>query len=128
MCHFSPAPLLAALIVVFVAGCGMSDMPECGQVTGTVTLDSQPLAGATIFFKPQSGTQSYAKTDAQGRYELTYLRDIKGAKVGSHTVLITTATEESPRERLPARYNRQSTLTAQVAPGENTFNFDLKSR
>ncbi|MEA1951801.1 MAG: hypothetical protein U9N87_10480, partial [Planctomycetota bacterium] len=74
-----------------------------------------------------SGKQSYAKTDAAGRYELIYLRDIKGAKVGPHKVIITTAAERSPQERLPACYNRQTTLTAQVEPGANTVDFDLKS-
>lgn len=120
----------AALATVAVlAGCGATDRPDLAEVQGTVTLDGKPLAGATVVFEPtEGGRASRGQTDAQGKYELIYLRDIKGAKIGPHRVSITTASEENLTERLPAKYHRQTTLSAQVDQGENTCNFDLKSQ
>ncbi len=115
-------------IVGLVIGCGGSgDRPELAPVEGLVTLDSQPLAGATIVFRPESGKASRGVTDAEGRYELIYLRDIKGAKLGKHTVTITTASEASPEERLPERYNRKTELTEQVDADTDSIDFPLKS-
>jgi hypothetical protein len=103
--------------------------PELGEVQGTVTLDGRPLAQATVVFEPQPGGHaSRAVTDHSGRYQLVYLRDTNGALVGLHKVKIFTATEDDPKERIPARYNKQSTLIAAVASGVNEHNFSLTSR
>ena len=120
--------LLTAVLSIPVAGCGKSDMPALGQVSGTVTLDSQPLAAATVYFQPEVGKQSQGRTDAEGRYELNYLRETMGAVVGPHTVSILTASELAPEERLPPRYNFQTTLTAEVTPGANTIDFPLETQ
>ncbi len=115
-------------IVGLIVGCGGSgDRPELMPVVGLVTLDSQPLAGATVVFRPESGKASRGVTNAEGRYELIYLRDMKGAKLGKHTVTITTASEVSPDERLPERYNRKTELTAQVDADTDGIDFALKS-
>lgn len=120
--------LLAAWLLV-VPGCGSSDgRPELGRVEGTVTLDGAALPGATITFQPAQGKSSRGVTDAEGHYELVYLRDIKGAVVGSHTVTITTASEASPQEKLPARYNANTELKKEVAAGSNTIDFALESK
>ena len=103
--------------------------PELGEVRGTVTLDGRPLARATVIFEPKAGGHaSRAVTDASGRYQLVYLRDITGALVGSHLVKVSTASEDDPKERIPARYNKQSTLAADVAAGANEYNVSLSSR
>jgi len=102
---------------------------ELGEVQGMVTLDGKPLARATVIFEPKAGGRaSRAVTDASGRYQLVYLRDTNGALVGSHIVKIFTASEDDPKERILARYNKQSTLTADVASGANEHNFSLTSR
>lgn len=103
--------------------------PELGNLQGTITFDGQPLAHATVIFEPKAGGRaSRAVTDDSGRYQLVYLRDTKGALVGSHIVKIFTASENDPKERLPARYNKQTTLAVEVLPGENEHNFHLTSR
>ena len=119
--------LLVALAPLFVVGCGKGDMPDIGPVSGVVTLDSKPLVGTMVLFRPEAGRQSSARTDENGRYELKYIRDVMGAVVGSHKVIIRTANEDSSAERLPPRYNRQTTLTAEVTPEANTIDFSLKS-
>jgi hypothetical protein len=119
---------LASLLLT--VGCGRSDRPDLGTVEGTVTLNGKPLAGALVVFTPSGpGRSASDLTDAAGRYELTYLRDIAGATLGPHVVIITTATEErSGREILPPRYHEKTELSATVAPGSNTIDFPLESK
>ncbi|MGA2796909.1 MAG: carboxypeptidase-like regulatory domain-containing protein [Thermoguttaceae bacterium] len=103
--------------------------PQLGEVQGTVTLDGRPLARATVIFEPKAGGHaSRAVTDASGRYQLVYLRDNTGALVGSHLVKVFTASEDDPKERIPARYNKQSTLAADVGSGANEYNVSMTSR
>ena len=115
-------------IFLLLAGCSKrSDRPELGQVQGTVTLDGKPLVSAAVIFMPQPGRASRGKTDKEGHYELTYIRDILGAKLGTNNVRISTYGEAGPVELVPAKYNRQTTLAEEVKPGKNTFDFALES-
>ena len=122
--------LLLVIAIAPLTGCvGTNDRPKLGTVTGKVTLDGQPLAGAGVSFQPQELRASLGYTDKQGRYELTYLRDIKGAAVGTHQVRIDRMpqTEGAPVKHLPARYNRETELTREVTPGSNVVDFELTS-
>jgi len=111
--------------VACLVGCGDSSGPELGKVSGTVTLDGAPLAGATVEFHPQGeGVRpSFGATDADGGYELMFLRDKPGAPVGMNTVMITV----DPPQEVPAKYNKSSELTADVKSGSNQFDFNLTS-
>ena len=122
----------AVLMLLLLAGCGGAG-PETGEVAGRVTLDGQPLSGAVVEFTPQSGRPSFGMTDDDGRYMLGYTRDVEGALIGEHAVRITTSdpfadNPEDRRERVPPMYNQQTTLSAIVDAGENTLDFNLKSR
>jgi len=123
-------PSLVALSLLALGGCSRSDRPPLGNVGGTVTLDGAPLAGALVVFTPDGpGRSAIATTNTAGRYELSFLRDIAGANVGTHTVRITTATEDrGGKEILPDRYHADTELTAKVESGTNTLDFPLKSR
>lgn len=117
-----------------MSGCGASnpDQPPLGTVSGTVTLDDQPLPGATVTFTPEDGRTSSGKTDSEGRYELRYTADTLGAKAGEHTVRITTVESSAEAvaaepEKVPEIYNTNSTLTEVVETGNNTIDFALKS-
>ena len=124
-------------LVLFV-GCnfGPADQPDTGRVSGTVTLDGSPLADAKVTFQPQSGRPSAGVTGADGTYTLMYTKDVEGAKVGENTVSIIKPDEKfdsdgeliSSKETVPAKYNKKSELKETVEPGENTINFDLKSK
>lgn len=122
-------PLDLALLCL-AAGCGKPDHPPLGRVAGTVTLDGGPLPAAVVVFTPEGpGRSAMATTDTAGRYELSYLRDLKGANVGSHTVRITTAGDgRGAKETLPPRYHAKTELTAKVEPGSNTLDFSLQSK
>ncbi len=115
-----------AVGVLAWTGCGAGDRPDLGRVGGVVTLDGRPLAEAFVHFDPGTVRGSTGVTDANGKYELTYIRDTKGAAIGEHTVRITKRTETAP-ETLPARYHAQTTLKAAVKGGRNEFNFELTS-
>ena len=47
------------------------DMPELGQVHGTITLDGKPLEGVSVLFEPENGRPSTAITDAAGKYPVS---------------------------------------------------------
>lgn len=84
---------MGALSLITLAGCSNNpvDYPDTAPVTGTVTLDGQPVEGATVAFVPSEGggRPSSGKTDANGKYELYYTGTIRGATLGSHLVGIT---------------------------------------
>ncbi len=125
------------LMVACFLGCGPRG-PSLGQVEGTVTLDSVPLPGATVIFTPvDGGPASMAKTDGQGYYSLESAGGKRGAVVGKHKVSISTyeagETDDSGQlvghvpERVPAKYNRETTLEREVKRGRNVINFELQS-
>jgi len=127
--------LLAGLMIAATVGCGDAG-PELGTVSGTVTLDAQPLADAYVEFQPAEGRASGGMTDAAGAYSLDFVAGEKGALPGEHTVRITTENVltdpetgepiDSP-ERAPAKYNQNTELKATVTTGSNTIDFALTS-
>ena len=118
------------LLFAVLAGCGQGDRPPLGMVHGTVTLDGKPLAGARLTFEPvEPGRASTGITDDDGKYELIYIRDDRGAKVGGHLVRISAPNPNSDgAELLPPRYNTQSTLKKEVKRGDNSIDFPLTSK
>jgi hypothetical protein len=127
------SPLCAVVLLPILAcGCGSGGT---SAVTGKVTLDGAPLEGATVQFQPDQGKRpSSGVTDAQGQYSLMYLPNQPGAELGKHTVRITAqrsiekdGKEITIPEPVPGKYNTQTTLSAEVKGGNNTFNFDLVS-
>jgi hypothetical protein len=121
-----------AVLLSIIAGCGDAKL---GQVSGTVTLDGEPLPRATVEFQPTTGSPSYGITDDSGRYRLIYLRNKPGALIGEHIVRVTTydwvtnpdeSKTEIP-ERVPRAYNEASTLAFTVKRGSQTFDLILSS-
>lgn len=139
--------LALSLFCLCQLGCGSNgDQPELGTVNGTVTLDGQPLVGVAVVFQPDNGRPSRGMTDAEGKYELTYIRQTKGAKVGPHRVEVApneeggveetesnagegpaAGTKPSSKPSVPARYNSKSELKVEVKSGANKIDFELKS-
>lgn len=121
--------------LMFAVGCSPTpeDQPEVGLVKGMVSLDGEAVPGATVDFAPESGRPSSGITDSEGRFELAYNPTTKGAKIGKHTVRISThryienadGTTTEQKEIVPEKYNVNSTLSVEVKPGENDFPFSL---
>ena len=127
--------LMGGLCCLLLAGCGGSG-PKLGKVKGRVTLGGQPLEEAEVTFQPtaEGAAPSADTTDADGRYELMYTFDKKGAVPGEHIVTITTGgtflddqgIEVEREEGVPAKYNTQTELRETVKPGSQTIDFDLQ--
>lgn len=146
--------VVVCMLALSNAGCGKSG-PSTGRVEGTITVNGSPGTNLLVTFQPKSGGRSsIANTDSEGRYILNFNANTMGALVGEHTVSIaeipspnrievtvengvahvdpkSVAAVAAANKRLlkkqpiPTKYNRQSTLTANVERGENTFDFDL---
>jgi len=135
-------------LAIACIGCGGGSKYDMASVSGTVTLDGKPLGNATVLFSPvasggsDAGPSSTGVTDATGRYTLKSGEGVEGAVVGKHQVRITTVTdtgeasgtdddiysEEGNTEKLPARYNSQTSLSIDVpAAGTEAANFDTTS-
>jgi hypothetical protein len=118
------------VLVLFLAvGCGDRSV---ARVSGRVTLNGEPLAGAAVVFQPvpvpgssNPGRGSAGVTDAEGRYTLKLVGTEKeGAVLGKHKVRIVMmeepdSSDDEPRKvkPLPPKYNRETTLEYEVIAG-----------
>ena len=124
----------AILVTGVCTGCGPAE--GLATVNGLVTLNGDPLPDAYVQFictGEKAGT-STGRTDSNGNYSLMFSRSKHGARIGPSKVKITTFDLDGMHggvkripEKVPAEYNVKSALTAEVKPGSNTFNFELKS-
>ncbi|HEY2410899.1 MAG TPA: carboxypeptidase-like regulatory domain-containing protein [Pirellulaceae bacterium] len=125
--------IILGLTALLALSASCSKRGDLADVRGKVTLDGQPLANAFVVFAPtEHGTTSYGRTDANGSYEMMFTDNEKGAWIGNNSVRISTGDlgtggGPGPKERVPIVYNEATTLTADVKPGKNAFDFDLKS-
>jgi hypothetical protein len=142
--------LACSIIVAGLAGCsGSSGNPNLVPVTGSVTLDGQPLAGASVAFVAAgdtAGAGGVGITDESGKYHLAHFREGTGAEPGEYKVLIskivlpdgspippgtTSVAELQTRNLVPARYSDyyNTVLKAVVTQvGTSTGDFALTSR
>ena len=149
----SVRPSLFAIMVCLtilsahLAGCGDggSDGLPREAISGTVTLDDQPLPDGVIQMLPISMKDGIAggAIIKDGKYAIE--RD-KGLVPGQYRVVInggqaggaapppdkppgTFKSPVVPKDPIPSRYNSESTLTADVKAGSsNSFVFDLKAK
>lgn len=143
--------LLFTGILVVSTGCGKRG-PKLVDVSGTVTLDGQPLGNVIVTFVPiEGGVSSSSVTDEAGRFRLSCSLG-RGALVGRHRVYVQSQAagpediiipdEDAPDyrpdpyaslraphfvEKIPGRYNTNTELVQEVRPGV-IVNLDLTSR
>jgi hypothetical protein len=131
----------AVSAAALVSGCGGDDGPVKYEVTGTVTVNGEPLDEGDIRFLPEDGRGTVGATRiTDGAFTLM-------SEAGAKRVEIRSAKEREgtgglPRtqppgammlpgnlrfETIPKMYNQESTLTAEVTSnGENHFEFRLE--
>jgi hypothetical protein len=122
-----PASRLSVLLVALAAAPLHADTPageegKRASVTGTVTLDGKPLAGARVIFHLGDDQFVGAKTGDDGKYK------VKWVPTGIHKVTVELYKEG--KSVLPARYSEEkwSALRVNVQGGENRIDLALNSR
>lgn len=132
------------LTVTFVAACGTKKLEIKGKlpvfpVKGKVTMDGQPISGATLYFFPVSKfppkaaqLQPHAKTEEDGSFQVSTYDSFDGAPAGEYRVTVswkgslegvTFEQQADLSEKVPARYQdpRRSRLKIKVEEAENTI-------
>ena len=127
--------ILCAAFATQLTGC--SKPPTPGTVTGTVTLDGQPLKSGTIRFDAADNRTPAADASiVDGKYTAAVPPGDKRVTITSPKVVGKKKmydTADSPtidvtEELLPRRYNAQTELTLSVKVGDQEHPFDLKSK
>ena len=95
--------VLLLFVLPSLFGCAERSNLDVTSVTGTVTVDGQPMEDIRIIFHPVGGGEiaAFGSTDAQGRYQLSS----PSAPVGSGAVAgeyIPTFSKVEVEERPPA--------------------------
>lgn len=143
----------AALFCV-VSGCGGTNFGPMGSVSGKLTMDGKPLDAGTqlLFMQMEKGYAGFALTDAEGNYQLKWMREDKTwteMPVGSYKILVQppevkNVEELSADEMLaggdkdlapakpvfPKMYQQHSTsgLVFEIKEGENKHDINLDSK
>jgi len=141
-------PRIAVVVCTALCGCNRSPAVPNVQtlpVTGTVTLDGQPLAGAAVIFMlPDPPAPFFATTKEDGTYQLQAPEARAALLKGACKVTISRwikpdgsklAEGEMPAtvgaiEQLPPKYSMPNAteLSADVPEGGGTFDFPLTSK
>jgi hypothetical protein len=131
-----------ALWLLALSGCtkGGAEKPKLVPVQGTVTMDGQPLVGASVMF----GGVALGETDANGHYELSKGKE-KGVPAGDYTVVVekwvnpdgsvyksaegVSPMEAGAKQEIPPKYSNaeQSQLKKTVPPEGGTIDLELTS-
>jgi len=122
-------------------GCGPGG--DRAGVSGKITLDGQPLPSGSIAFEPIEGTQSpsagaeirdgsYAidrdKGPTSGKFRVKINSQRKtGKKIAAGSPAPPGTLVDETVEAVPARYNKQSQLRAELKAGSNPVHFELTS-
>jgi hypothetical protein len=116
---------------ILAAGCNNAG-PKTYRVTGTVTLDGQPLKEADILFLPlDPALGPDAGQIRDGKFAFQAKAGPKRVAIrASRPSRIPTAMGETTiwKNYLPSRYNSQTTLQAEVSPqSDNDFTYHLQA-
>lgn len=130
--------MVVGLSTILLFGCGG---PKLVPVEGTVTLDGEPLASATIGLELSGGDKEFrffsGETDASGKFAIVpFEASGTGAVPGEYSVMIRSvkappgANEMTvlPPERVPMSYRDGSIRLVVPEGGTTTANFDIKTR
>lgn len=134
----SPLPsslaLVAFLLLLTIALPGCSANAGRSTVTGTVTLDGQPIKAGLIRFLPADGASATADAPiTDGKFTATVPPGDKRIEITAPKVLGKKKLYDTPdsptvdivEELLPAHYNVASTLTMNVTAGKQSKDFAL---
>ena len=122
-------PILLTFFALVLVVIGCSDAPPLGKVSGTVTLNGNPVNKAVVVFQPEGAPASRGVADSNGRYELIYQMDTSGAVIGQHRVLIfLPKNAEFSEMDSSAAAGGPIQRSADVHKGTQVINFTLSSQ
>lgn len=117
------------MVLLLTLGCSRTYRP----VTGTVTLDGNPLADAYLAFVPVgAGEAAYATTDEDGHFDLS-THFARGAKPGEYKVIATALSSSesktaTPRSPIPEIYSNVTTTPLKFTlPPDDELALELTS-
>ncbi len=124
------AGLLALAAIGLATGCGGEPVHE---VSGTITLNGQPLEQGQILFADAAGAADTAHSEIiAGRYAVVTAAGQKQVRITAPTATGRTREEgmgvmvAETIEQIPARYNTQTELVVEIAAGDsNVHDFAL---
>lgn len=113
-----PLVLLAAGAI----GCAGESGPPTFKVSGTVTLDGQPVEGAVISFLDEKGGpyNAVATSGPDGKYELTTFQKGDGAVEGKYNIMVT----KYGKEEEVSPYDTPSDAGGQTVEEGNTEGYE----
>jgi hypothetical protein len=124
--------LVATLATLLIAGC--SGEPRLYPVSGSVSLDGQPVANGDIMFVSLDGVRGPDPSKIKdGNYALKTTKGKKRVEISASKIRPGGARggggEPVPEEYIPTRYNMESKLGADVQPNnKNRFDFPLEGK
>jgi hypothetical protein len=128
-----------ALAALTLCGCTSSDTGR-SRVQGAVSYDGEPVDDGGIAFIPEAGGESQVRATGEIRDGHYYLDTSSGPFPGKYRVEIYwhkktgrkiaspsgKAFKEETKQVIPAKYNDKTELKADIKPGRNSLDFDLK--
>ena len=120
-----------AICTLALAGCGEGG-PKIVPVSGTVTIDGQPLAYGHVQVLPAGWRPASGRLDGSGRFTLTTTAPNDGCAVGTHPVVVLAGeslTPETMKWHAPQKYSDVSTsgLTVTISGPTDDLKIELKS-
>jgi hypothetical protein len=95
---------LVGLIALLIAGAGCDGRRSPVPVSGIVTVDGQPVEGATVTFHPvgddREGRPATGQTDKTGTFRLTTGTE-DGARPGAYKVVVIKNVLAGPQRKIP---------------------------
>lgn len=112
--------VVVAWFVVALAGCGTDDPLNRQPVSGTVSLDGQPLANGTIEFQPlKKGVGSGAVIE-KGEFVIPAA---KGLPPGEYIVRVSAAADDGEPQEFPGESDN---LAVELIPAEFNTESDVR--
>lgn len=118
-------------------GCGAEGGSQT-SVKGRVSLDGQPIdQGAIHFMATASKGKNFSGAIANGEYALpakesptpgTYRVELHWTKKTGKKVRDGAISVDETAEGMPAKFNKESNLSAEIKAGENLLNYDVNSQ
>ena len=84
---FGRLTLFLAVLALIFTGCGYR-RPAQVKTTGTVSLDGEPVAQASLMFIPDSGRPASGNTNTNGAFELSSYGGNDGLPAGNYRVTV----------------------------------------